>query len=100
MRGLTNLRGRVIAVVDLAAQLELASTEIDERSRILEAEIGRRRLGLLTERTESLIKLRPSDIEPMANDGESPLTRHAAGEIATKTGRVVLLDPERILEEA
>ena len=100
VRGLTNLRGRVIAVVDLAAQLELASTEIDERSRILEADIGRRRLGLLTERTESLIKVRPADIEPLAIEVESSLARRAAGEIATKAGRVVLLDPELILEEA
>ena len=77
VRGLTNLRGRVIAVVDLAAQLALGSTDIDERSRILETEIGRRRLGLLTERTENLIKLRPADIEPMANDGESPVSTAA-----------------------
>lgn len=96
VRGLTNLRGRVIAVIDLAAQLELGATEIDERSRILEAEIGRRRLGLLTERTDSLIKVRPGDVEPVAD--ETPLARWAAGEIETRAGRVVLLDPEQLLE--
>ena len=100
VRGLTNLRGRVIAVIDLAVQLELGTTEIDERSRILDAEIGRRRLGLLTERTESLIKVRPNDVEPLDDQTAAVISERAAGEIETKKGRVVLLDPEQILEGA
>ena len=100
VRGLTNLRGRVIAVVDLARQLELGTIEIDERSRILEAESGRRRLGLLAARTESLIKVRPGDIAAVSGEKESPVTRRSAGEVAVKAGRVVLLDPELILEGA
>ena len=51
VRGLTNLRGRVIAVIDLAAQLGLGTTAIDGTSRVLDAEIGSRRLGLLAETT-------------------------------------------------
>lgn len=100
VRGLTNLRGRVIAVIDLATELELGATAVDERSRILDAEIGRRRLGLLTERTDSLIRVQAADIEPLAGDETAPVARHATGQVATPAGRVVLLDPEQILEGA
>ena len=100
VRGLTNLRGRVTAVIDLATQLELGVTAANERSRILDSEIGRRRLGLLIERTESLIKVRPGEIEPLTGEDRSTLARLAAGEIKTKAGPVVLLDPEQILEGA
>ncbi len=100
VRGLTNLRGRVIAVVDLATQLDLDATKIGSVSRILDAEIGRRRLGLLVERTESLIKIRPDDIEPVEEETASLVARRAAGVVKTKSGRVVLLDPEQILDDA
>lgn len=98
VRGLTNLRGRVIAVIDLATQLGLGATEIDGRCRILEAEIGRRRLGLLSEVADSLIKIRPGDVEPVDENEALSLGRRARGEIATKAGRVVLLEPEHLLE--
>lgn len=100
VRGLTNLRGRVITVMDLAVHLTLGVTEVDSRSRILDAEIGRRRVGLLTERTDSLIKVRSADIEPLAQGERPSVAARAAGEIETHAGRVILLDPETILEGA
>lgn len=99
VRGLTNLRGRVIPVIDLAVELELGVTAVGGRSRILDAEIGPRRIGLLTERTDSLLKVRPGDVEAPAADA-APLARRAAGEIDTRSGRVILLDPDQILEGA
>ena len=100
VRGLTNLRGRVIAVIDLAAQLGLGEVTIDDRSRILDAELGRRRLGLLAERTDSLIKVRPSAIEPVAGEVPAAVARRAAGEVTIRAERFLLLDPEQILEQA
>lgn len=99
VRGLTNLRGRVITVVDLALRLGLGKTEADGRSRILDAEHGGRRLGLLTERTESLLRVRPSDLEPNDDSLEPSVARFAAGAVAMRTGAVILLDPERILHD-
>lgn len=99
VRGLTNLRGRVITVLDLAQRLALGKTEIDFRSRILDAEVGGRRLGLLTERTESLLRVRPSDHEPIDPSLEPQIARLAASNLPTREGTVILLDPERIVED-
>lgn len=100
VRGLTNLRGRVIAVIDLAAQLEIGVTEIDARSRILDVEIGRRRLGLLTGRTDGLLKVRTADVETLDAETGATVAERATGAVATRRGQVVLLDPDQLLEEA
>jgi len=100
VRGLTNLRGRVIAVLDLAVQLGLGETHLDEASRVLDSEFGRRRLGLLAERTGCLIRVRTGEIEPIEDEAAVPFFAHAKGIVLTKSGRVVLLDPELLMSSA
>ncbi len=47
LKGVMNLRGRVVPVIDLAALLQLDTTQSQIATKIVLMELGRRELGLL-----------------------------------------------------
>ncbi|WP_233202938.1 chemotaxis protein CheW [Chitinimonas sp. BJB300] len=68
LRGVINLRGAVVPVIDLAVRFGRATTEIGKRSCIVivEAEYGDdwHDLGVIVDSVEEVLELRPEDIEP------------------------------------
>jgi purine-binding chemotaxis protein CheW len=47
LKGVMNLRGRVVPVIDLQALLQLEATQTQKATKIVLMELGRRELGLL-----------------------------------------------------
>lgn len=63
VKGVVNLRGRVVPVVDLRALLEVGSQPTVVATRLILLELGRRELGLLitdVDGIESIDKVTPS----------------------------------------
>ncbi|MDX1502928.1 MAG: chemotaxis protein CheW [Thermoanaerobaculia bacterium] len=97
VRGLINLRGRALPLVDLGAHLGLAAAQGGDDARIVVLESRGRRFGALVERVSRLAKIAPSTIRRLS-EGESPVPPavvRGAGPSAERPR--VLLDPERIL---
>ena len=63
VRGIMNLRGKVLVVVDLRQRLGVPSAPIETRSRILVVSSRERSLGLLVDAAQQVIKLPLSRIE-------------------------------------
>ena len=64
VRGLINLRGSILPVVDLKARLGLGLTEATSKHVIIVAHTEARSTGILIEAVSDIITLRPSDIQP------------------------------------
>lgn len=64
LRGVVNLRGAVIPVVDLRRRLGLAEREATDRSRIVIVEMGREKLGVIVDRVNKVITLPASKVAP------------------------------------
>lgn len=68
IRGVTNLRGRVVPVVDLAVRMGLPETVIGKRTCVVmvEATLDRESsvVGLLVESVSQVVDLPPTEIEP------------------------------------
>ena len=92
VRGVMNLRGRVVAVVDLAELMGLAPQPLEAgRGHVLILDHGKRALGLLVGGVLGVEAVPP----PEAGGGE--LVR---GVTAASFGAVTLLGPEALQDEA
>jgi purine-binding chemotaxis protein CheW len=91
--GVMNLRGRVLAVVDLAALVGLPAQPLREGAgQVLVLDQGKRALGILIAGV-----LGVEDVEPPAGDGARALVR---GVVAARAGAVTLLAPEALFQAA
>jgi purine-binding chemotaxis protein CheW len=101
VRGVLNLRGRVVPVIDLASRLGLPPTEPTRWTCILMVEVefaGEPALmGMMIDAVSEVIDLAPADIEPPPAFGVRVHLDYLAG--IGKVGKkiVLLLDIDRIL---
>jgi purine-binding chemotaxis protein CheW len=98
VRGITNLRGRVLAVVDLRVRLGLPAGEIGPDSRILVAEARSRSIGLLVDAARQVLKLLRSSVQPPPADVRTERSDFLHGLVHLDRDLVILLDVEKVLE--
>lgn len=63
VRGVINLRGAVLPVIDLAARLGLSSTEPTARHAVIVVQHAAQVIGLLVDSVSNILMLRPSSIQ-------------------------------------
>ncbi len=69
MRGVINLRGAVLPIMDLAARLELPVSELSVRSVIIVVNVGERLLGLLVDAVSDIISITQDMVQPPPDIG-------------------------------
>jgi purine-binding chemotaxis protein CheW len=106
MRGVMNLRGAVVPVIDLAARLGLGVTAIERRTCIVILEARGagddgeepQRLGALVDAVYEVLDVGPEGLESVPAFGTSVAGHHLKG-MARAAGQVVpVLECERVLE--
>lgn len=63
IKGVINLRGGIIVVVDLAMKLGLASKEMDNNSRILIVEVGSNTIGMIVDSATEVMRLAKENVQ-------------------------------------
>jgi len=105
IRGVINLRGKIVPVIDLRVRLNLAPATATERTCIVVAQVHTTggpaiQLGLVVDGVEEVLNLASSDIEETPDFGSKLDTQSLLG-IAKLKGRVTaLLDIDRVLAGA
>jgi purine-binding chemotaxis protein CheW len=97
VRGITNMRGRVLAVVDLRVRLGLPPVAIDSQSRILVVSSRERSIGLLADAARQVVKILPSGVQPPPADVVTPRSAFITGVFRAGETLVILLDIDRVL---
>lgn len=97
IRGITNLRGRVLAVVDLRVRLGLRAAELAPQSRIVVVTSRDRSIGLLVDAARQVVKLLPSGVQPPPPDVMTERSDFIRGVYHTEEILLVLLDVDRVL---
>jgi purine-binding chemotaxis protein CheW len=90
IKGVINLRGRIIPVVDLKRKLRLGDVEILRQSRIVVVKIKERLIGLLVDGASQVLKVPVSTIEA-APDEVTEIDATAIRGVAKLTGRLIIL---------
>jgi purine-binding chemotaxis protein CheW len=99
VRGVINLRGRILPVVDLKKKLGLGEVEIQKATRIVVVRLKERLLGLLVDGASQVLKVPMSRIEPPPDEVVNKGGDTIRG-VAKLEGRlVILLDLNRVLAQ-
>lgn len=97
VRGITQLRGRVLPVVDLRVRLGQPPAEAGARSRIVVVSSRGRALGLLVDGAREVLKLLPSAMEAPPPEVMSERSGFITAVYRREESVVILLDVERVL---
>lgn len=101
IRGVINLRGAVVPVVDLSVRFGRPTREITKRTCIVIVEVaseqGRQEMGIVVDAVSEVLEIPAADIEPAPEFGAKIRTDFIAG-MGKVAGRfVVILEPNRVL---
>jgi purine-binding chemotaxis protein CheW len=101
IKGVINLRGKVIPVVDLRLKFGMATTDYTERTCIIVVEIGRKSdrvlIGIVVDSVSEVLNIRAGDIEETPNFGTRLQTDYILGMAKAGGGIKILLDIDRVL---
>jgi len=101
MKGVINLRGKVIPVVDLRIKFGMDPIEYNERTCIIVVEIsgeGRTvHMGIVVDSVSEVLNIKAADIEETPNFGTQLNTEYILGMAKSAGGIKILLDIDRVL---
>ena len=99
IQGVTNLRGQIIAVIDLAKQFGLAPQEkLPESARIVVSEINGQTVGMLVDEVPGVLKIPGEDIEPTPEVIQTGVRKDYIKGVGKLENRlIILLDLEKVL---
>ena len=101
VKGVINLRGKVIPVIDLRLKFSIAAAEYTERTCIIVVEIaaaGRTILmGILVDSVSEVLNIKAADIEETPSFGARLNTQYILGMAKAGGSIKILLDIDRIL---
>ena len=103
MKGLINLRGKVIPVIDLRLKFGLPEEQYTERTSIIVIEFktiaGTTQMGIVVDQVSEVITINAADIDPAPEFGTRLKSEYIKGMAKTKTQVIIILDIELILTD-
>lgn len=97
VRGVANLRGRILAVVELRSRLGLPPAELTPRSRVVVVEVRGRVLGLLVDAVSQVTKVPEASVVPAPEEVVSAGVDYLKGVARWQSRLIILLDLEKAL---
>jgi purine-binding chemotaxis protein CheW len=101
VKGVINLRGKVIPVVDLRLKFGLEEAEYTDRTCIIVVEIktdtGNVRMGIVVDAVSEVLNVKEADIEDTPTFGVAMRTDYILGMAKAGGGVKILLDIEKVV---
>ena len=99
VKGVINLRGAVLPIVDLAARLGFESTEASDRNVIIVAQIGEQVVGLLVDAVSDILTVTDDVLQPTPDVASETAKSFIRGLIAMDGRMISLIGLERVLPD-
>jgi purine-binding chemotaxis protein CheW len=97
VRGVINLRGRILPVLDLRRRLALGEVVVGNASRIVVVHVKQRLLGLLVDGASQVLKVPVSRVEPAPEEVVQKGGDYIRGVAKLDDRLIILVDLERLL---
>ena len=101
VKGVINLRGKVIPIIDLRLKFGLDEVEATEKTCIIVVEVdtskGESRIGLVVDSVSEVMNIKEDDIESAPAFGADLDTKYILGMAKIENGVKILLDIDRVL---
>ena len=100
VRGVLNLRGRIVTVIDLGLKTGLSPITRDKDNRNIIVDSMGEHIGLLVDRISDVMSADPAHVEPPPANLGGIEGSYFEGVVKTDSGLIGVLDIERVLAEA
>ncbi len=97
MKGVINLRGKVIPIIDLRLKFAMPEVEHTKETCIIVAEVGATQVGVIVDSVSEVTDIKGEDIEDAPNFGQEIDTNFIMGLGKMKEKIIILLDIEKVL---
>ncbi len=98
VEGVINLRGKIISVVDLRKRFGEKVIRPSKKNRILVAEVGDKRVGLIVDSASEVLKIAPDQVETPPNVFEDGELNYVTGVGKLKGRLIILIDLNKVLQ--
>jgi purine-binding chemotaxis protein CheW len=97
LKGVMNLRGTIVPVVDLRSKFAMADAEYNQFTVIIVVTVGTKVMGLIVDAVSDVLNIPQGDIQATPDFGGQVDARYINGMARTSDKLVVLLDIDRVL---
>jgi purine-binding chemotaxis protein CheW len=97
VRGVINLRGKIVPVIELKSRLKLGKSEINKDSRVVVVEHGPKLLGFLVDRVSQVLNLSSDEIETAPEEVDQGHENYIQGVGKLPDRMIILLNFEKIV---
>lgn len=98
VRGLINLRGSVLPIVDLSKRLGLTTVDATSRDVIIVVMVDSHLIGLVVDGVSDILTVQESDIQPTPSVGSEAAHGYVQGIMAIEDRMIRLLDLRRVFQ--
>jgi purine-binding chemotaxis protein CheW len=99
VRGVLNLRGAIVPIVDLRCRFGQGLTQASPLHICIIVQIGEKPIGLLADRVLDIVSLDSSEIKPEPRVTQSQRVSFLSGLVTTDSGMIALIDLPNLLAE-
>lgn len=99
-KGIINMRGSVIPIIDVRLRLQKPEAEYNERTCIIVSSIGGRDVGFIVDAVDAVTKIEDTDIAQPPTLSADTVNTYLTGVATLESGVVLLLNTGRMLSDA
>lgn len=101
VKGVINLRGKIISIIDLRLKLDMLPKDYTERTCIVVVEIqnekNKKKLGIVVDHVAEVIEIKTSELEDFEDDNQISESYYISGIAKIKDKIIILLDIFKIV---
>ena len=97
IKGVVNLRGVIVPIVDLRIKFNLGEPSYDAFTVVIILNIGRRVMGIVVDGVSDVIRLDAENLRPAPEFGAALDTRYIIGLGTVETRMIIVVDIEKLM---
>ena len=97
VKGVVNLRGIIVPIVDMRIKFNLGAPTYDQFTVVIILNIGHRVVGMVVDRVSDVTTLAPEQIKPAPEIGSALNTDHIVGLGTIEERMLILVDIDRMM---
>jgi purine-binding chemotaxis protein CheW len=97
VRGVLNLRGVMVPIIDLRCRFGQGMTEATAMHIVIIVQVGTRQVGLLGDRVLDIVSIDPSRIQPVPRVAQATRIDFLSGLVTIENGMIALIDLPHLL---
>jgi purine-binding chemotaxis protein CheW len=97
VRGVLNLRGAIVPIIDLRCRFGQGLTEATALHIVIIVQIGMRQVGLLADRVLDIVSFEASQVQPVPRIANGARVNFLAGLVTIESGMIALIDLPNLL---